>query len=154
MRTWPALAAVAVCLTFLPARAQDEKTELGTLTCTAVEGEVNHFATEAVVLSCVFRATEEGYSESYAGTLRRLGGEQPIDGPLVLMWRVSGVDIVLVPGVLEQSYSRAAPADAPQGIELQGQKNAAISLRPFAQTAETTERSVTSLDLDLKQTGA
>lgn len=154
MRTWPALAAVAVGLTFLPAQAQDEAAELGTLTCTAVEGEVNRFATETVVLSCIFRATAEGYSESYAGTLRRLGGEQPIDGPLVLMWRVSGENVALSPGVLGQSYLRATPADAPQGQELKGQTNAAITLRPYAQTAETTEQTVASLDLDLKQTGA
>lgn len=154
MRTWPVLAAVAVGLTFLPARAQEAKAEMGTLTCTAVEGEVNHFATAAVVLSCTFRATGDGYSESYAGTLRRLGSEQPINGPFVLMWRVSGVNVALSPGILEQSYTRAAPANAPQGLELKGEKNAAITLRPFAQTAKTAERSVSSLDLDLKQTGA
>lgn len=155
MRTWPALAAVAVGLTFLPAKAQEEKkVELGTLTCTAVEGERNRFAAEAVALSCVFRATQEGYSESYAGTLRRLGGEGPIDGPLVLMWRVAGDDVALSPGVLQQSYTRTTPTDAAQGLELKGQTNTAITLRPFAHAAETTERTVASLDLDLKQTGA
>lgn len=153
MRIWPALAATAV-FTFLPAQAQDQPTELGTLTCTAVEGEVNRFATEAVILSCLFRTIEGSYSETYAGTLRRFGGAEPINGPLVLMWRVSVRNVKLSPGLLEQHYAVAAPADDPQSRELQGQNNAAISLRPFARTEETTEQSVTVLDLDLERTGA
>lgn len=154
MRTWPALAALSVGLTFLPAQAQQGTAELGTLTCTAVEGEVDHFATEAAVLSCVFRAANGGYSETYTGTLRRLGGRQENDRPLVLIWRVSGENIPLSPGMLEQSYLSAAPADDPRSRELRGQKNAAIALRPLAEVAETAELFVTALDLDLKQTGA
>jgi hypothetical protein len=153
MRTWPALAAL-VGFTFFSASAQDREAELGTLTCTAVEGEANHFATEAVVLSCLFRATNGGYSETYTGTLRRFGGSEPMEGSLVLMWRVSGEDIQLAPGMLEQSYLSAIPADEPESRELRGQKNSAITLRPLAKAAETAELSVAVLDLDLKQTGA
>ena len=69
-------------------------------------------------------------------------------------WRVSARNVELSPGVLEQDYLATASADDPQSRELQGQKNAAIALRPFAQSAETTEHSVIALDLDLKKTSA
>ncbi len=160
MWTRCALAAVAAGLTFSPVNAQNaqnaqnEKTVLGTLTCTALEGELNRFATSAVALSCEFQAAEGGYAEKYAGTLRRLADEQRIEKPIVLMWTVSGSPEALSPGILEQHYLSSAPADDPKNRQLHGQKNASIILSPHIRNGETTEQTVTVLDLDLKRTRA
>lgn len=148
-----ALVALAAGLTFSPACAQNAQTELGTLTCTAIEAEVNRFASEAVVLSCQFRDTAGGYAETYAGTLKRFVGAQPIDGPIVLIWTVSGEPGTLSPGILEQSYHGSEGGD-PEDRKLQGRTNASIVLRPLAKVGETAEQTVTVLDLDLKHTRA
>ncbi|MCL4764843.1 MAG: DUF992 domain-containing protein [Hyphomicrobiaceae bacterium] len=156
MRTRSAMAALAACLTFSPAHAQNAKIVLGTLTCTAVEGEVNRFASNAVVLSCDFRATEGGYAESYVGTLRRTGEGRPIDGSIVLIWTVSGDAANFAPGILEQSYTSTRPAadPDPDSRQLHGQRDGSIVLRPFVRAEHGIEPTVTALDLDLKRTRA
>ncbi len=154
------LATIAAGLTFLPADAQNaqdsqnEKTVLGVLTCTAIEGRDQHSATEPLAISCRFQAEADGYTEDYVGTLRRPAGKQPPENPIVLMWTVSADPAVLSPGVLEQRYLSSAPADAPESRQLLGQRNESIVLSPFSENGNRTEHTVTVLDLDLKRTGA
>lgn len=144
---------LAVLLASCPVLAQPANEVLGTLTCTAVGGQAERSPSEDVFLSCLFRAEEGGYDETYSGTLKRLGDHQPIDGPVVLIWTVSGEVETLGPGILEQSYLSARSGDA-EDRHLQGQKNSSIILRPFAKAGDATEQTVTVLDLNLRRTGA
>jgi len=147
MRMHLALAALAASLGSPLASAQ--AAEIGTLTCTAVG---SNSGSEAVALSCQFRGRDGNYAETYTGMLRRPGA-QPINGPVVLMWTVSGDTETLSPGLLEQSYRGTATRD-PENRKLQGQTNASIVLSPFAKTGDTAEQAVTVLNLDLKRTRA
>ena len=154
MNTRSALLALAACLTFLSADAQNDKSVLGTLTCTAVEGERNRFAEPAVVLSCLFQGSGGGYVETYAGTLRRYAGAQPINKSIVLIWTVWGTAATLAPGILEQSYAGSGTGSDPESSHLRGRKDASIVLRPLVQSGLTAENTVTVLDLDLELTRA
>lgn len=155
MNTRSALLALAAILTFLSADAQNNKSVLGTLTCTAVEGELNRFAERAVVLSCLFRDSGGGYVETYAGTLRRFAGAQPINKSIVLIWTVLGAAATLAPGILEQSYTGSGTGSSdPENSHLRGRKDASIVLRPLVQSGQTAENTVTVLDLDLELTRA
>ncbi len=154
MLTRSALAALAAGLAIAPVYAQSGKTVLGTLTCTGVEGERNRFASETVVLSCLFRDSDGGYAETYAGTLRRYIGAHPIDRSIVLIWTVSGDPGTLAPGILEQSYLGKGVIGDPESWQLHGQRNASIVLRAFIQADHAAEHSVMVLDLDLELTRA
>jgi len=154
MKIHSTLASVVLGLTFLPVHAQNAKTVLGTLTCTAAEGETNRFADRAVVLSCLFSDSEGGYAETYSGTLRRQAGAKPIDKSIVFIWTVSGESGTLAPGILEQRYLGSSASGDPENRKLLGQKNAAIVLQPLIKSDQAAEDSVTTLDLDLELTRA
>ncbi len=155
-----ALVALVAALTFSPADAQNardvqnDKTVLGVLTCTAVEGKDERSATEPLAVSCHFQSEAGGYTEEYVGTLRRLVGKQEFKKPVVLMWTVSADPGALSPGILEQRYLSSAPVDSPTTRQLLGEKNEAIKLSPFTNNDKKNELPVTVLDLNLKRTGA
>lgn len=128
-------------------------TLLGTLTCTIAKHERNN-DTRPSMLSCQFRATDGGYTETYIGTLRMKEGQHPGQRSTVLMWTVSGKDVALAPGILEQNYVGSEQDDDPGIRQLKGQKNALLSLRPLTSRGEGAEHTVTILDLTLKRTGA
>lgn len=152
------IAAVAVMVTGglgpLSGSVLGKDTVLGTLTCTAVQGDGGQSENAPVALSCQFRAADGGYTEIYAGTLRMDEKQHPIRRSIVLMWTVAGEDVALAPGVLEQNYVSSGRDSDRDNRQLKGQHNPSVSLRPVGKNGETAEHTVTVLDLSLKRTGA
>src|SRR5688572_10848280 len=74
------------------AQAQTPRSNLGTLTCTlAQDGETKQMPpSEERAMRCVFKPTESGVEMTYAGTIRKVGAGQQLEGKLVMIWVVQG----------------------------------------------------------------
>jgi hypothetical protein len=152
------LAVLACVMASSAALAQEASSNIGMLTCTAVEGgEKPDTAapSDAASLQCSFKPIKSGPEEMYSGTIQRVG-EEPISGKVVLMWAVSAPpNTELAPGLLEQTYVSGKPfAPSPGGTAssvLYGQKNKSIMLQQVRNPGtEAMTPAVTIVDLNLK----
>jgi hypothetical protein len=155
------VAALVCLLAGAATLAQELTSNLGMLTCTAVDGDKKADAAtpaDTADLQCSFKPTKSGPEETYSGTIQRVG-QKALSGKVVLMWVVSAPPTTqLVPGLLEQTYVSGKPLTGTGGADgssvdqvLYGQEKKSITLRQIKNPgAESMTPAVTIVDLHLK----
>ena len=142
------VASVIGLMTATVACAEQARTNLGVLTCTAV----NPVKDEAHKMTCGFRPAGTGAEEKYSGSVR--GSEQDLpSGKVVLVWTVVGPDGKIGAGVLSQRYTKAKGTSG-QAPMLVGEKNPAIVLQSETNNGSAAYASIAQIELELTGTPA
>ena len=143
------------------AQAQTPRSNLGTLTCTlAQDGETKQMPpSEERAMRCVFKPTESGVEMTYAGTIRKVGAGQQLEGKLVMIWVVQGPkDVKLEPGLFAQTYVGGGDRSSAKGAaahSLMGEENKDITLHAeTAQGAPDAGRSIMTMELKVQSVPA
>jgi len=119
------------------AKSTEPATNLGTLTCTASPDDKDLLGAEQRV-SCVFEPLT-GSKASLDGTIKRIGGQSPVEAKVVLVWAVLGPSVDAAAKQLEGRYigSPAEGRGTGDGREtnvggLVGGNGGHFALRPLA----------------------
>jgi len=140
IRLVTAAAAAALCLTQLPAAAQ-ERIEAGNLEC-IIEGGAGFVIGSSKDLSCTFTPLDNSQpAEAYFGVVNKFGLDIGVTGTTLMQWLVLAPSAGLGAGALAGDYvGPSAEASAALGLGanvLIGGGNESIALQPVSVQAQT-----------------
>jgi uncharacterized protein DUF992 len=131
-------AITALVLVFSSATAQEARVDIGLLTCGLDEGANGESRGDTIAgdpkkMLCVYRPSNSGPEEVYAGAFQTIGQEQQSTHDQAMIWVVRAPPTTQRSiGLLQQIYAadRAAPSTHPP--PLIGETNSAIMLQTLA----------------------
>ena len=132
------LSVIVLALVYYAAAAQEARVDIGLLTCGLYEGpevqiSTNALASEPRNMLCVFRPSNSGPEEVYAGAFQAIGSDQELAYDRTMIWIVKGPPATRrSTGLLQQLYAadRSTPSSHPP--PLVGETNSTIVLQTLA----------------------